>query len=107
MIVEMRTYTLKPGTVPEYLRRFRAEGVETQTRILGNLVGLYTAETGDANQVVYLWAYDSMEERDRRRAELYNDPHWLAYVPQVRDFLVTQESRILRMADVTPATEKG
>lgn len=105
MIVEMRTYTLRPGMVAEYLRMFRAGGAETQSRILGDLIGLYTAETGDANQIVYLWGYDSLEERDRRRAELYADPDWLAYIPQVREFVVTQESRILRLTDVTTTTE--
>ena len=52
MIVEMRTYTLHVGQVAGYLRLYEAEGLETQKRILGKLVGyysclLYTSDAAD------------------------------------------------------------
>jgi len=102
MIVEMRTYTLHVGQVAGYLRLYEAEGLETQKRILGKLVGYYSTEIGDVNQVVHLWAYDSFEERVKRRAALFADPTWLAYIPKVREMIVAQESKILNPAPFSP-----
>ena len=103
MIVEMRTYTLKPGKVGPYLKLYEAEGQATQTRILGRLLGYYASETGDVNQVIHLWAYDDLADRQRRRAALFADPVWLAYIPKIVDLLVTQESKILNPATFSPA----
>jgi hypothetical protein len=103
MIVEMRTYTLRPGEVGNYLRLYEAEGLATQTRILGRLLGYYSSETGDVNQVVHLWAYEDFAERQKRRAALFADPVWLAYIPKVVSMIVTQESKILNPARFSPA----
>lgn len=102
MIVEMRTYTLHPGMAAGYLKLYEAEGLATQTRILGRLVGYYSTEIGNVNQVVHLWGYDSFEERTKRRAALFADPVWLAYIPKVREMIVTQESKILNPAPFSP-----
>jgi hypothetical protein len=104
MIVEQRTYTLRPGEVTNYLRLYEAEGLAVQTRILGRLVGYYTSETGDVNQLVHLWAYDDMADRQRRRAALFADPVWLAYVPKVMQLILTQESKILLPTRFSPVT---
>ena len=103
MIVEMRTYTLHPGKVGPYLALYEAEGLATQTRILGKLLGYYSTEIGDVNQVIHLWGYDSFEERLRRRADLFADPTWLAYIPKIVGMLVRQESTLLNPARFSPA----
>lgn len=103
MIVEMRTYTLHPGQVANYLRLYESEGLATQSRILGRLLGYYSTEIGNVNQVVHLWAYDSFEERTKRRAALFADPTWLAYIPKVVGMIDTQESKILNPARFSPA----
>jgi hypothetical protein len=102
MIVEMRTYTLHPGKVANYLRLYEAEGLATQTRILGKLLGYYSTEIGDVNQVVHLWAYESFEDRLKRRAALFADPDWLAYIPKIVPMLITQESKLLNPARFSP-----
>ena len=102
MIVEQRTYTLHIGKAGEYLRLYEAEGMEVQKRILGKMVGYYTCETGDLNQIIHLWAYDDLNERARRRAELFRDPTWLAYIPMIVPLIVTQESRFLTPTRFSP-----
>ena len=77
MIVEERCYTLKPGTVQVYYRDYDPRGLEIQKRILGNLIGYFHTEIGELNQIVHLWGYDSLAERERRRALLAADPAWL------------------------------
>lgn len=96
MLVEERTYTTHPGKWRDYLRLYEAEGLEPQKRILGRMVGYYTTEIGELNQVVHLWAYQDLKERSERRAQLLADPAFAAYVQKMLPLLQKQESRILR-----------
>jgi hypothetical protein len=99
MIVEMREYTLQPGKVPEYLKLYEQEGMAIQRRILGRMVGYYSTEVGPSiNQIVHLWAYDSLDDRIDRRRQLQADPGWQAYVQKIRPMLVAQTNRILNPA---------
>lgn len=96
MLVEQRTYTTHPGKWREYLALYQAEGLEVQRRILGRMVGYYTVEFGTLNQIVHMWAYASLDEREERRARLLADPAWQSYVRKMMPLLVNQESRILK-----------
>ena len=102
MIVEERCYTLKPGTVQLYYRDYDPRGLEIQKRILGNLIGYFHTEIGELNQIVHLWGYDSLAERERRRALLAADREWLDYLKQSPDIIVRMESRILVPAPFSP-----
>jgi len=102
MIVEERTYTLKPGTVQLYYQDYNPRGLAIQARILGNLIGYFHTEIGELNRVVHLWGYDSLAERERRRKALFEDAEWLAYLAQSPDIVVAMESRILVPAPFSP-----
>jgi hypothetical protein len=102
MIVEERCYTLKPGTLRIYYEDYNPCGLDIQTRILGNLLGYFHTEIDELNQVVHLWGYDSLAERERRRALLAADPEWQAYLKQSPDIVVRMESRILVPAPFSP-----
>jgi NIPSNAP protein len=98
MIVEMRTYTLALGATGRYFKAYAEKGLAVQKRILGHLVGYYAVEVGGLNQVIHLWAYDSFEERTKRRAALWADPDWLAYVKEIGGLVTKQENQILTPA---------
>lgn len=102
MILEERTYTFRPGAVATFLRMYEAEGLAIHTRHLGRLVGFFTSEIGILNQVVHMWAYDSMADRDVRRARLYADPEWLVFLPKSADLIVRMENRILTATSFSP-----
>ena len=51
---------------------------------------------------MHLWGYESLAERERRRALLAADPDWLAYLKQSPDIIVKMESRILVPAPFSP-----
>jgi hypothetical protein len=95
LIVDERTYTIVIGKVPDYLKLYQAEGLELQTRTLGHLIGYFATEIGRMSTVVHLWAYDSMEERARRRAALAADPAWQAYLAKMQPLVTAMENRIL------------
>ena len=67
MIYEFRTYTLKPRTLPEFLKRF---GEALPPRLaLSRLAAFWYTEIGPLNQVLHVWAYENVLERSRIRAE--------------------------------------
>jgi hypothetical protein len=104
MLVEMRTYTIHPGKIGDYLRLYENEGMKVQKSILGRMVGYYRTEIGTLNQVVHLWAYEDFADRDRRRATLLADATWTAYLPKMLPLLISQESTLLFPAPFfTPA----
>lgn len=102
MLIEMRTYTLQAGTVPEYLKLYEEFGLPVHRRILGTLLGYFITEIGDINQVVHLWGYDSFEERQRRRSVLAEDEEWRAFLAKALPYFVHQETRLLRGASFSP-----
>lgn len=102
MIVEQRTYTLHPGKVAEMVRLYGGEGLALQQKHLGRFIGYFTAETGNLNQVVFLWGFDSVDDRAARRARMAQDPAWQAYLQKVLPLIVTQENRLLAPTDFSP-----
>lgn len=95
MIYELRTYTLTPGGVREYMRIYNESAREVQVGILGRLVSLLQPESGDLNQLIFLWAFDSYEERKQRRAQLLADERFTTFRKAVKNLLVRQESQLL------------
>jgi len=72
MIVEMRTYTLQPGTVAQFEERFGA-ALAVRAK-LSPLAAFWHTEVGPLNRVIHVWAYDSFEERTRIRASHSSSP---------------------------------
>ena len=101
MIVEKRTYTFHPGKVPEFLALYEAEGLALHTKYLP-LLGYFVSDIGTLNQVVTLWGYQSMAERDDLRAKLYADPAWIAFGPKTTPFIQTMETIILKPTSFSP-----
>ncbi len=79
MIFDLRTYTLVPGRLKAFLALYESEGLPVQRRHQGEPVGYFTTEIGTNNQVVHLWGYESLADREVRRAALEADPDWVAY----------------------------
>jgi hypothetical protein len=55
MYYELRTYTLDPLKMADWLALYQSHALEVQSEHLGNLVGFFTSEFGDVNQVVHIW----------------------------------------------------
>jgi len=102
MIVELRTYTLYPGKLPEYLKLYETQGLPVQKPILGNFLGYFTTEIGVQNQVVHMWGYESLDDRARRRAELYANEDWKAFIAKAMPLLMTMENKILIPTSFSP-----
>jgi hypothetical protein len=98
MYVEERIYTLQVGKAGEYFKNYEEFGMKVQLKHLPNMVGYYTTEVGELNLVIHMWAYDDLNERDRRRAAMQADPEWQVYLAKNRPFMLKQETRIMKCA---------
>lgn len=104
MIIDQRVYTLHPGRIPEWLDAMGSGGFAMQQPVLGRCVGYYTSEFGPLNQVVHMWAYDSLEDRARRRAQLRAIPEWNVIRNKLMPAVHHQENKLLIPAPFfTPA----
>lgn len=107
MIVEERIYTLIAGKAPDYLKAYESEGLAIQKGILGTMVGYFSTEFGPLNQIVHMWAYRDLADREARRKRLAASPEWQAYLAKVRPWVVTQENKLLIPAPFSPKLIDG
>jgi len=61
MIFEIRTYTLKPGTVPQAEQAF-ADKIAERVKY-SPLAGFWRSEVGTLNQIIHIWPYKDTNER--------------------------------------------
>ena len=59
MLLDVRTYTCRPGTIKKHLELYAKMGAEPQSRNLGKPLLYMTTETGNPNQYVHIWAYEN------------------------------------------------
>ena len=107
MIYELRTYTVKPGTLGDMVKAASTVSRDIRGNDYGKLEGYWSSEIGALNQVMHLWSYRDFEERARLRAELAKNPRWTSeYTPLIHPLLMRQEVRLLNAvrAPVAPAT---
>ena len=92
MIYEVRTYTLRPGTVPEfeerYAKRLPVAGKHSK------LGGFWHTEFGPLNQVIHVYPYDDLRHRTSVRAAMAQDAERNA-LPGGGEFIVAQEAEIM------------
>jgi hypothetical protein len=102
MIYEMRTYDLKPGSVPEVEKRY-GEAYEKRKKY-SELAVFWHTEIGPLNQIIHVWPYKDLQERDRIRTAAVKDGVW---PPPISEFIVGQQVDIMIPFDVSPELKPG
>jgi hypothetical protein len=100
MIIEVRTYQLKPGTVAEVEKRF-GEALPAREK-LSKLTALWHTEVGPLNEITHIWTYDNFEQRLAIRAEAVKTGVW---PPKIAEFNVSMQSEIFLPAPFSPPLE--
>ena len=95
MIYEVRTYTLRPGTVPDFEERY-AKRLALRERH-SKLGAFWHTEFGPLNQVVHVYPYDDLRHRTAVRAAMAQDAERNA-MPGGGEFIVAQEAEIVNPA---------
>ena len=107
MLYELRTYTVKPGTLGDMVKAAATVSHEIRGNDYGKLEGYWSSEIGALNQVMHLWSYPDYNERARVRGELGKNPRWVnEYLPLIRPLIVRQDVRLLNAvrAPVAPTS---
>ena len=107
MLYELRTYTVKPGTLGDIVKAASTVSRDVRGDNYGKLEGYWFTEIGPLNQVMHMWSYESYDERTRLRGELAKNPRWNGeYIPLIRPIVVRQDIRLLNAlrAPVAPAS---
>jgi hypothetical protein len=100
MIIEMRTYTLQPGTLAEVEKRF-GEALPAREKH-SKLAAFWHTEVGPLNRIIHVWAYDSFDHRSTVRAAAMKDSDW---PPPIREFVTEMQSEVFLPAPFSPALE--
>ncbi len=102
MIYEIRTYTLRVGSLNEVEKRF-GHAYESRQKY-SPLAGFFHTEVGPLNQIVHIWPYADQAERTRIRAEAAKDPNW---PPKIQEFIVNQDVQIVHPFAFAPDWKPG
>jgi len=98
MIVEFRTYRLKPGSVAEAEKRF-GEALPNRVK-LSPLFGFWHTEVGPLNRIIHAWAYENLAQRDQVRAQKIE-----GWPPKIQEFIEEMNSEIFIAAPFSPKAE--
>lgn len=102
MIYEVRTYTTKVGALNEVLKRFE-DAMPTRLKY-SPLSAFFYSDFGRLNQIMHIWPYESLADREKLRGEAFNDPGW---PPKVGEFLLDQHAEIFVPYDFIDALQPG
>ncbi|MBI3044887.1 MAG: NIPSNAP family protein [Betaproteobacteria bacterium] len=104
MIYEVRTYDLKPHSLPEVEKRF-AEAYETRKKF-SQLAAFWHTEIGPLNQIIHVWPYKDLEERGRIRDTAVKEGAG-KWPPKTAEFLARQRSEIFMQFSFSPEIKPG
>jgi hypothetical protein len=75
VIVEVRSYRVKPGRRAEFIQFFETRAVPAQ-RSLGMKIYGPLLDLENPNKFVFLRSFPSLEERDRMKSAFYDGDLW-------------------------------
>ena len=98
MLLDVRTYTCKPGTIKTHLALYEKYGKAPQSKHLGQPVAYLVTETGNVNQFVHIWAYENAADREAKRAAMQADSDWIRYRQESAKLgaLIDQQNKLMR-----------
>ncbi len=102
MIYEFRTYDLKPGSVPEVIKRF-GESYE-QRKKFSKLAAFFYTEIGPLNQIIHIWPYKDTRDREETRTNAVNSGAW---PPNIKEYILNQHVEIMVPWSFSPELEPG
>ena len=99
MIYELRTYTLVLGGVPQYIQITKEELLPILADHGLKPVGYWYTDIGPLNELVHLWAFSDLNERQQKWGSFARDPRRAAIIPKLRALVVSQNNKIMTPAE--------
>ncbi len=79
-LYEFRYYRLQPGAIRRWVELFT--GALPVREEYSKIVGLWTTEAGQPNEVCHIWAYKDFNARMLARAAAVKDKRWQAFLKE-------------------------
>ena len=104
MLLDHRTYTVKPGSMARALKLYEEHGLKAQQRHLGKPLAYLVTESGELNTYVHIWVYKDAADRAAKRAAMMADPEWQTYLQKSGEagYLLKQENKLMTPASFAP-----
>jgi hypothetical protein len=104
MLVDHRTYTVKPGTMAKQMALYQEFGFTPQKRHLGEPLAFLITESGEVNTYVHIWVYEDAADRAAKRAAMGADPDWQIYLQKTGEagYLICQRNNLMNPAPFAP-----
>ena len=104
MLVDHRTYTVKPGTMARQMAIYQEFGLAPQKRHLGEPLAYLITESGEVNTYVHIWVYQDAADRATRRAAMAADPDWQGFLHKSAEagYLIGQKNNLMTPAAFAP-----
>jgi len=101
MLIDVRTYVVKPGTLNAHLGVYEKFGKGPQSKHLGQPLAYLKTETGNPNEYVHMWVFKDAADREAKRKAMWADPDWLVYVKHSAELgaLINQSNRLMTPVD--------
>lgn len=97
MILELRTYSFRPGTLEDAIARFdRHLPFRLQ---FSTMAGMWAAQSGSVDRLIHIWPYESIQQRMEVRENAAATGQWPL---PIRDILVESASTIIIPAPFSP-----
>jgi len=104
VLVDARTYTIKPGCTPAQLKIYEELGFPVQLKHMGQPLAYLQAESGELNTLLHLWVYENAGDREAKRAAMMKDPAWHKYLTANREngYLIGQKTTLMTPVSFAP-----
>lgn len=104
MLVDARTYTIKPGCSVAQLKVYEELGFPVQLKYMGQPLAYLQAESGELNTLLHLWVYENASDREQKRAAMMKDPDWKKYLDANRQngYVIAQRTSLMTPVSFAP-----
>jgi hypothetical protein len=104
MLIDHRTYTVKPGTMAKQVAIYQEFGLTAQKRHLGEPLAWLITESGEVNTYVHIWVYKDAADRAAKRAAMGADPEWQLFLQKSTEagYLIAQKNSLMTPAAFAP-----
>ncbi len=104
-VVELRQYTLVPGTRQDFIELFEREFVETQQAANIRLLGTFS-DTDDPDRFVWIRGFADMTSRRAALSEFYTSAVWLEHRSRANSMIIDSDNvRLLKPSPGYPGLE--
>ncbi len=93
-VIELRQYTLKPGTRDGFIERFEREFQDTQEAVGIHVLGTFL-DLDDADRFVWFRGFATLEERATSLAAFYGGPAWATWGEETNADLIDSDDVLM------------